>query len=459
MLSILHRRAVPAPPPRAADPPSAELDAEVVAAAIEQVLVGAPEGTASLNGILRAALDRVAETVRREREARLALLVGVAADTAATATHAGWITHDIREVADDSKKIAGSVDELARTIAEISQSSASVAGQITAMGRETNECVNKMRGTANAMRLVNESASGMNNRLAVLEAAVAQIADMAKIIQTISNQTNLLALNAAIEAARAGDAGRGFAVVAGEVKSLSGQTARATEQIRERIATLTEETGAIRQAIRQSVDTVSSADRVMQGAEQQMGAVGRQMDDASAHVSTLASALSEQLPITDQIAKSTMRIADKAQKVRVEVDGVIGRLVTAETSAWDAIQAFDVRTIANYEPLRAKAELLIWLRNLAAMLVGLTRPDPSLAEVGTKRLVQWCEAAADNRIRTNNAFIALRASADAAATQARHMMAAMAARDWAGASDAYIAVEKVITGIVEQLGKVSETAR
>lgn len=152
--------------------------------------------------------------------------------------------------------IATSARTTESTLAALNISHAASAGATTA-AMATNELTasideinNQLVRTGTAVSDAVAKAHKADGDTAALVQAADRIGDVTKLIQNIARQTHLLALNASIEAARAGDAGRGFSVVASEVKSLSLQTAQATDAIANQIGAVQTSTVNVVEAIR-----------------------------------------------------------------------------------------------------------------------------------------------------------------------------------------------------------------
>ncbi len=254
------------------------------------------------------AAARAAATRQAERVARLdALIRSFEADTAESlatvARAAGQLDGTAVELdaaARDGVALTQAVAGAADTAAGNTQVAASAAEELTASVSEISRQVTQ--ATEIARRAVAE-ANRTDETMQGLSVAAERIGEVVQLISGIAGQTNLLALNATIEAARAGEAGKGFAVVASEVKSLAAQTAKATSDIAEQIASM-------RAVALSAVETVRG-----------IGAVVMEIDTAAA---SIAAAVEQQGAATREIARSVSDVARSTSGVSEDTQAASG---------------------------------------------------------------------------------------------------------------------------------------
>jgi methyl-accepting chemotaxis protein len=157
-----------------------------------------------------------------------------------------------------------------------------------------------------------------------LGSAATRIGEVVGLIQAIAGQTNLLALNATIEAARAGEAGKGFAVVASEVKSLAGQTAKATEEIAGQV-------GAIQSAVADAAQAIEQVNDII--------------EEISTIASTVATTVEEQNRAVAEIAEGVHRASGEAKGGAEAMGRVAGASKDARAAAADVKSLADTLSI------------------------------------------------------------------------------------------------------------------
>ncbi len=361
----------------------------------------------------------------------------------------------LRAVDGQAQAIAAATEETVAGVNEISARSQDVA-RLAAEAHDVAE--GGRQAVANAvkgMEAIADAVAQSASRVSELSEASDRIQDILASIEAIAAQTNLLALNATIEAARAGEAGKGFAVVASEVKSLANQTAKATEDIRSRLAHLRNEMGAI-------VGSMQDGTRAVAAGQDQMREVSARIDDVTTRVDTttermaeIASILHQQTAAAQEVAHGVTDIASHAarnsQAIMRNVDATKG----VEALLGKQLSDLMKQDIPNKIVKIAKVDHIMWKKRLADMVVGLqTLKAEELARHDSCRLGKWYYGAGSLPFRDHPAFAGLEAPHRSVHEHGIRAVELFNAGDLDGAMKEIVLVEDASERVVAQLDQL-----
>jgi methyl-accepting chemotaxis protein len=159
--------------------------------------------------------------------------MGTAIDSTANATVT--VTDHVKNASKEIERNHELAGKLEESFVEVNQA-------VEAGCRDSQIVCEELKSMAETVMLAQATSNSLLDEMKEINNILEQI-------NAISSQTNLLSLNASIEAARAGEYGRGFGVVADEIRTLSVQSAEASNNIKAILGKLADTTGVVSKQI------------------------------------------------------------------------------------------------------------------------------------------------------------------------------------------------------------------
>jgi len=390
---------------------------------------------------------------------RLASNVALSMDLNEIAISSAHVLKSNRDIDSGAQGISAAAEELSASIGEIAGSVQTASDMTRDIGQASDAGAARSREAMDSMEDIAGRATEVSQRIEALSEASVTIGDIVGTIDDIATKTNLLALNATIEAARAGEAGKGFAVVANEVKALSAQTARATQDIRQRIDALREDISGIVEAMAANSKSVETGRGSISAVADSMTTIHEQVSGLEGRMTEISGILDQQTAAAQEVSEGIASIGSQTTEAVQKVDSamaVIDRSVDAASKRLEALATLD---IDHKTPLLAKADHVIRKKQLLDMLAGrcaISADD--IADHRACRLGRWYYGADGEALRGYAAFKALEAPHRAFHTEGLEVVRRYEAGDIAGAFTQMARVEEASRQVLDAIDSLLKQA-
>ncbi|MEB3311161.1 MAG: methyl-accepting chemotaxis protein [Snowella sp.] len=245
---------------------------------------------------------------------------------------------DIAQALERLQSMTQSIQAVAAN-AELAETAVQQATQTVDMGEDA------MNRTVDGILAIRETVAATAKKVKRLGESSQKISKVVNLIGSFADQTNLLALNAAIEAAHAGEEGRGFAVVADEVRSLARQSAEATAEIGDLVASIQAETNEVVAAMEAGTEQVVTGTKLVDETRKSLNQITAASAQISELVGAIAAAAVEQSQTSQSVTQTMAQVAaisDKTSSEAVQVSNAFKELLAVAQSLQDSVRQFKV---------------------------------------------------------------------------------------------------------------------